>query len=75
MGIALLAFAFMCPVMLPALCSGGQQTCQSQICWLLVSGAIVPVLIVFAWFLWAARFTLPREYPLLLFRPPRLFFS
>jgi hypothetical protein len=69
--IALLAFAFLCPVMLPALCSGSQQTCQSQPCWLLVSGTIVPLLIVFAWLLWTTRCTLLREHPVLLFRPPR----
>jgi len=71
---ALLVLAFACPVMLPALCSSGQQTCQSQMCWLLVSGPTVAVLIVLAWLWWAVRFPLPREYPLLLFRPPRLFF-
>ena len=74
MVIGLLAFVFMCPVMLPGLCSSGQQTCQSQMYWLLVSRLTVAVLIVLAWLWWAVRFPLPREYPLLLFRPPRLFF-
>ena len=69
--VALLALAFLCPVMHPALCSSGQQSCQSQTCWLLASGPMVPVLIVLAWLLWATRLTLQREYPLLLFRPPR----
>lgn len=33
--VALMMLAFMCPIMLPALRSGAQQTCQQQICWLL----------------------------------------
>lgn len=69
--IALLAFVFLCPAMLPAACAGHQQTCQSQTCWLLGSGAVVPVLIVFVWHLWVMLFPLSREYPLLLYRPPR----
>jgi hypothetical protein len=36
---------------------------------------MVPVLIVFTWLLWAAHFPVLREYPLRLFRPPRLFLS
>ena len=69
--VALLAFAFLCPVMRPALCSSDQHSCQSQTCWLLASGPMMPVLIVLAWLLWATRFPLRREYPLRLFRPPR----
>ena len=69
--LALLAFAFWCPVMLPVLCSGSQHTCQSQTCWLLVSGAIVPAFIVLTWALWVTRFTWRREHSVLLFRPPR----
>ena len=69
--ILLLAFAFLCPAMLPAVCAGNQQTCQSQACWLLESAVAVPVLIVFAWIVWVRRFPLPREYRLLLFKPPR----
>ncbi len=72
--IALLLLAFMCPVMLPALCSGSQQTCQHHTCWLLELGSIILVIAVFVWLLWVARFALPREYPLLLFRPPRPLF-
>lgn len=71
LAIILLAFAFLCPTMLPTVCAGNQQTCQSQTCWLLESAVVVPVLIVFAWLLWVGRFTLSHEYPLLLFRPPR----
>jgi hypothetical protein len=71
LAVALLALAFVCPLMLSAFCSSHQQSCQSPTCWLLVSGSVVPILIVFIWFLWATAFTLPREYPLLLFRPPR----
>jgi hypothetical protein len=70
--IILLAFAFVCPAMLPTVCVGHQHTCQNQTCWLLASSVVVPVLIVFAWLSWMMRFTLPLEYPLLLFRPPRL---
>jgi len=70
--LALLAFAFLCPVMLPTVCSGSQQPCQSQPCWLLMSGPLVPVLSVFAWLLGTTSFTLLREHPLLLFKPPRL---
>lgn len=69
--VALVAFAFLCPIMLPSRCSSGQQSCQSQTCWLLASGPMMPVLIVLAWLLWATRVPLLREYPLLLFRPPR----
>jgi hypothetical protein len=71
--VVLLALAFACPVMSPALCSGGQQPCQSHTCELLVSGPTMAVLLVFAGLWWAARFPLLREHPLLLFRPPRLY--
>ena len=70
--VVLLALAFACPVMVPALCSGGQQTCQSHTCELLVSGPTLAVLLVFAGLWWAARVPLLREHPLPLFRPPRL---
>ncbi len=72
--IALLVLAFMCPVMQPAFCSGGQQVCQHHTCWLLELGSIILVIVAFACLLWVARFALPREYPLLLFRPPRPLF-
>jgi hypothetical protein len=72
LAIALLALAFVCPLMLPAFCSSTQQSCQSPTCWLLVSSSLIPVLIVSVRFLWATTFALPREYPMLLFRPPRL---
>jgi hypothetical protein len=71
LAVALLTLAFTCPLMLPTFCASNQQSCQSPTCWLLVSGSVVPVLVVFIWFLWATAFALPREYPLLLFRPPR----
>jgi hypothetical protein len=71
LAIALLAFVFLCPAMLPAACAGHHQTCQGQTCWILGSGAVLPVLIIFAWKLLVMLFPLSREYPLLLFRPPR----
>lgn len=70
--LVLLVFAFVCPAMLPVICVGHQHTCQTQTCWLLASAVVAPVLLVFAWLSWVMRFTLPLEYPLLLFRPPRL---
>lgn len=72
LAIALLALASLCPAMLPAICATShQQTCQSQPCWLLVTRVVLPLLLVFAWHLRVLRFTLPSEYALLLFRPPR----
>jgi hypothetical protein len=69
--LILLAVATVCPLMLPAICSGSHQGCQSQTCWLLVSVPLLAVAIVAVWFLWAARFILLQEHPLRLFRPPR----
>lgn len=69
--IAVLVFSLLCPVMLPALCAGTQQTCPYQSCWVLLSGIVLPVLSLFAGLPWAMRFALLSEHPLRLFRPPR----
>jgi hypothetical protein len=69
--LILLAFAVLCPVMVPAMGSNTQQSCQGQTCWLLVSVPLLAVAIVSARFLWTTDFILLREHPLLLFKPPR----
>jgi hypothetical protein len=69
--LILLAVAFGSPVMVPGMCASSQQSCQSLADWLLVSVPLLAVATVAVWFLWTTDFTLLREHPLLLFKPPR----
>lgn len=70
--LILLAVAFVCPVMVSAMCPSSQQSCQSPTCWLLVSVPLLVVATVSVWFLWTSDLTLLPEHPFLLFKPPRL---
>jgi hypothetical protein len=69
--VALLLLSPVCPILMLQSCAGGQQTCPSQSCWLLVLGPSLPAVATFAWVGWAARGTPAQAYPLPLFRPPR----
>ena len=68
--VALLLLPFVCPILMPESCTGGQQACQSHPCWLLVLGPSVLVVAVFAGLVRTAHGTPVLAYPSPLFRRP-----
>jgi hypothetical protein len=68
---SLLVLALLCPLGVLRAHQGGQEVCPHYP-WFLVPGAAILLVAAVSWLPHASRFSRLREYPLLVFRPPRL---